>query len=79
MQKHVDRENSQYRIFEVGIFVHEDRDHTNVRKKAACTANNVLFREPELSRCVKSPIVDRVVVTFGQELHSAVSPKNVRC
>lgn len=44
MQKYIDSQNSEDRIFKVGIFVHKNCDHSYIGQKTAGSTYNVLFR-----------------------------------
>ena len=57
---------------ELRIVVHENGDDAYVRHESLGTADDVFALEPELSWCIKTSIVDRVVVPFGQVLGRAV-------
>jgi hypothetical protein len=74
MEKNVNGQDAEDRVLKVGIFVHENGDHTDVGKEATSSPNNVFFRKPQLTGCVKASIIDRVVVTFRQEFHGSVRP-----
>lgn len=64
MKQNVDGEDAEDSVLEVGVFVHQDGDHSDVRKETSSSTYDVLFREPKLPGRVKSPIIDRVIVTF---------------
>lgn len=75
MEQDVDRQDAENGVFEVGVLVHENGYHSDVRQEAPRSSDDVLFREPKLPGGVKASIVDRVVVTFRQELHCSVGSK----
>jgi hypothetical protein len=75
MKKNIDGQDTENRVLEVGIFVHKNCDHADVREETAGTSDDVFFRKPQLTGCVKASIVDGVVVTLCKEFHGSVRPK----
>lgn len=72
VKQHIQCQHSKNTVLQIGILVHVNRNHSNVRQKSSCPPYDVLLGEPQLTRSVKAPIVHRVVVTLGQELDRSV-------
>jgi hypothetical protein len=70
--------NTENRVFEVGVFVHEDGDHADVGEEAAGPPDDVLFRKPQLTGRVETSIVNGVVITLRKELHGSIRPAMAR-
>lgn len=57
VKQNVDGKDTQYGVFKVGVFVHQNRDHSDVGEEASRSSDDVLFRKPKLSGRVETSVV----------------------
>lgn len=58
----------------IGIVIHDNGHHADVRQQALGATDHVRFGEPQLAGRVQAAIVHLIVVALGQELELAVTP-----
>ena len=66
IQQRQRRQNRQHRPLELGIIVHDNRHHADVRRHATGAADHLFWRDPVLATIVQSTIIDLIVVTLYQ-------------
>ena len=77
--EHKDAEETDQRVLEIRVVVHDDCDHANIRQVAHGTPDDVFLVEPTLVRlCILPHLSSRMTAYQNARTHPTHTPRPVR-